>query len=503
MKESVELYACLYANEFPAQALLRLRPELHNQPCVVMEGEPPLQQVCSLNTKARLLGMEHAMTRVEVDTFSQPTVLSRSLESEVATKDILLECAAAFSPRVEDRSEDAALLFGIDIAGTQSLFGPPEMVARDLLERVSFLGISVRITVSSNFHASIALAKGLLPQSVHVIAAGEEATALAPLPLTVLDLTEQQAEIFSLWGIRTLGMLAALPETELISRMGQSGKRLRQLAHGQMPHLFQPAEPVFRLTERMELDSPVEVLDALMFVVNLMLEQVILRATARVLALASVSITLTLEGGATHVRTVRPALPTNDRQLWIKLLHLDLEAHPPQAAILVVSVDAEPGCTSKVQLGLFSPQLPEPSRLDVTMARIRAIVGEENVGRAVLEDTHRQDGFRMEPFEIFPSRPAEITPAPLRPAMRRLRPAEAAFVTLQSERPRTFIFRERRYIVEQAYGPWLTGGNWWTQTLWGCEQWDLVARAQGGTMLCCCLVRDLLQEQWQMVALYD
>ena len=60
MNEPAELYACLYAKEFPAQALLRLRPELHNQPCVVMEGEPPLQQVCSLNTKARLLGMEHA-----------------------------------------------------------------------------------------------------------------------------------------------------------------------------------------------------------------------------------------------------------------------------------------------------------------------------------------------------------------------------------------------------------------------------------------------------------
>jgi len=43
MNESAELYACLYANEFPAQALLRLRPELHNQPCVVMEGEPPLR----------------------------------------------------------------------------------------------------------------------------------------------------------------------------------------------------------------------------------------------------------------------------------------------------------------------------------------------------------------------------------------------------------------------------------------------------------------------------
>jgi protein ImuB len=503
MSRSAEVYACLYAQEFPVQALLRLRPELHDCPCVVMDGEPPLQQVCSLNQKARMIGIVAGMTQVEVDTFAGVTVLRRLPDEEASAKAILLECAGGFSPRVEDRSEDCAFLCVIDIAGTQGLFGPSEALAQNLLARAGAVGITASLAVSSNFHASIALAKGLLPQSVHVIAAGEEATALAPLPLTVLDLTEQQAEIFSLWGIRTLGMLAALPETELISRIGQSGKRLRQLAHGQMPHLFQPAEPVFRLTERMELDSPVEVLDALMFVVNLMLEQVILRATARVLAMASVSITLTLEGGATHVRTVRPALPTNDRQLWIKLLHLDLEAHPPQAAILVVSVDAEPGCTSKVQLGLFSPQLPEPSRLDVTMARIRTIVGEENVGRAVLEDTHRRDGFRMEPFEIFPSRPAVITPAPLRPAMRRLRPAEVASVTLQSGRPRTFVFRERRYIVEQAYGPWLTGGDWWTQTLWGCEQWDLVARAQGGTMLCCCLVRDLLQEQWQMVALYD
>jgi protein ImuB len=327
--------------------------------------------------------------------------------------------------------------------------------------------------------------------------------ALARLPLSVLNLSDEQAEIFALWGIRTLGMLAALPEKELVSRMGQSTKRLRQMARGEMPHLFRPVEPVFALSERMELDTPVELLDALMFVVNLMLEQLIVRATARVLALASVSITLALEGGAAYRRTVRPALPTNDRQLWLKLLHLDLEAHPPQAAILAVTLDAEPGETSKVQLGLFSPQLPEPSRLDVTLARIRAIVGEGNVGCAVLEDTHRTEEFRIEPFRITSSKPLEAAPAVLRPAMRRLRPPEAAFVTVESERPKALFFRERRYAVEQAYGPWLTGGDWWAPTLWGCEQWDLVAYAHDGAMLCGCLVRDLLREQWQMVGIYD
>jgi protein ImuB len=281
MNEPAELYACLCANEFPAQALLRLRPELHNQPCVVMEGEPPLQQVCSLNTEARLLGMEHAMTCVEVGTFPHSVVLSRSLQSEAATKAILIECAGAFSPRIEDGSEDAALLFGIDIAGTVNLFGPPEMLARNLLERVRSLGISAQITISSNFHAAACLAKDLSQHtSIRVIGAGDEATILASLPLAVLDLTETQAETFALWGIHTLGMLAALPEKELIARMGQDGKRLRQLARGELPHLFQPVEPAFALEERMELDTPVELLDSLMFVVGVMLDQLILRAKA-------------------------------------------------------------------------------------------------------------------------------------------------------------------------------------------------------------------------------
>lgn len=504
MTKPVELYACLYAKEFPAQALLRLRPELHDKPCVVLEGEPPLEQVCALNAKACALGVVAGMTKVEVDTFSAITILPRSQKEEAAAKAVLLECAGTFSPRVEDRSEDGAFVCVIDIAGTERLFGLPETLAQNLLRRVRALGVTACVAVSSNFYAAMALAKGMSSQAgVRVVPAGEESTALASLPVEVLELSEEQTETFSLWGIRTLGMLANLPEKELIARMGQEGKGLRQLARGEMPHLFQPMEPAFALEERMELDSPVELLDSLLFVVGVMLEQLIFRATARVLALASVSITLTLEGGATHSRTVRPALPTNDKQVWIKLLHLDLEAHPPQAAILALALAAEPGDTSKVQLGMFSPQLPEPARLDATLARIRAVVGEENVGRAVLKDTHDPEGFRLEPFSVPSAKPSEISSAKPRAAVRQLRPAEAVSITLQSDRPKAFVFRERRYAVEHAYGPWLAGGEWWSATLWGWEQWDLVARAQDGALLCCCLVRDLMNDLWQMVALYD
>jgi protein ImuB len=501
MNSLAELYVCLYAREFPAQALLRLRPELHDKPCVVMEGDPPLEVVSSLNTKARLKGLQAGMTRVEVETVAGPVVLRRSLEAEAATKAALFECAGAFSPHVEDRSEVSAFVCCIDIAGTQNLFGPPEMLARHLRQRVRALGISARVAMSSNLHAAVCLAKGLMGSSLRVVQQGDEATALASLPLSVLSLTETQSATFALWGIHTLGMLAALPEKELISRMGQEGKRLRQIARGELPHLFQAIEVPFTLKERADLDSPLENLESLLFGLSVMLEQLILRAQARIVMLASVTITLYLDGGGSHTRTVRPARPTNDKQLWLKLLHLDLEAHPPQAAILTVELHAEPGHSSTVQFGLFSPQLPEPGRLDVTLARIAAMVGEGNVGQAVLDDTHAPEGFHMEPFRV--SREDASAELQSKVCLRRIRPPQQLAVVLEVARPASFFYRNQHCVVERAYGPWLASGEWWEQTIWGQEQWDLVARAADGGLLFCCMVRDLMQDQWQLVALYD
>jgi protein ImuB len=91
----------------------------------------------------------------------------------------------------------------------------------------------------------------------------------------------------------------------------------------------------------------------------------------------------------------------------------------------------------------------------------------------------------------------------LRGAVRQLRPPEQITVTLEARRPVRFSFRGQRYTVDRAYGPWLAGGDWWQQTLWGHEQWDLVSRTEAGTILCCCAVRDRMRGGWQVAALYD
>jgi hypothetical protein len=109
---------------------------------------------------------------------------------------------------------------------------------------------------------------------------------------------------------------------------------------------------------------------------------------------------MTLAGGTQHKRVIRPALPSIDRKFLLKLLQLEIAAHPPQAAVLSFTLTAEAGQSSKVQLGLFAPQMPEPSRLDVTIARSKAIAGEDRVGSPVLEDTCRSGGFRIEGFSV-------------------------------------------------------------------------------------------------------
>ena len=76
-------------------------------------------------------------------------------------------------------------------------------------------------------------------------------------------------------------------------------------------------------------------------------------------------------------------------------------------------------------------------------------------------------------------------------------------VTLENARPASFFYRSQRCTVERAYGPWLKSGEWWEQTIWGQEQWDLVARSQDGGLLFCCMIRGVIEDEWQLVALYD
>jgi protein ImuB len=523
------LYACAYAAEFPAQALLRLQPDLAAEPVAVLEGQAPEESVCALNGQARRRGAALGMTRLEAESLGGLKLLARSPESEVAARAVFLECAAQFSPRVEkmnegEASERRACACVLDIAGTERLFGPPEQLAGRLRAALAGAGFRASIAVSANYDA--ARMKAAAGRGIAVIAEGAEASALEKLPIAVLGLIEEHAETFALWGIGTLGELARLPEAALVTRCGAEARRWHALARGAAEHAFQPIEPEFSLEEFCAFETPVEQIDSLLFVGARMIDCLAARASSRALALASIDVEMKLEGGETYRRTIRPALPTSNRKFLLKLLQLEIGAHPPRAAVMALRLTAEAGPSSKVQLGLFTPQMPEPSRLDVTLARLKALVGEDRVGAPALQDTHQAGSFRMEEFSLAGGKAAPAgapsfaqfdrakggkpqnsttSPTQVRPrmALRRVRPPMPVRVVLHALKPAAFRDAENRFEVVAAYGPWRSSGCWWSDGEWDTEEWDVLATKADGAPAACLLLYDRKQGAWRLEAFYD
>ena len=88
---SRELYACLHAAEFPAQAVLRLRPDLKAQPVAVLDGPAHDQSICAFNRLAAQRGVVHGLSRLEAECISGVQLLMRAPAIEQAARAVMLE----------------------------------------------------------------------------------------------------------------------------------------------------------------------------------------------------------------------------------------------------------------------------------------------------------------------------------------------------------------------------------------------------------------------------
>jgi len=526
-------FACIFVPDFPVEALLRVEPDLRGQALAVLEGKVPLQTIFALNEKARHAGVSPGMTKLQVEACSALVLRPRSLLQEAAAHAALLDCAQSFSPRVEDMGCDTVLL---DLAGMGPLFGPLPKIARDVARRASALGLEANVAVAANPETAALAAHGF--SGVIVIPEGREAEQLGNLPLEVLftggcDL--QTFEVLQGWGIRNFRSLAALPEIALSERLGQEGIRLQQLARGCSSRSLVPVEPPLIFEEAIELEYPLVLLEPLAFLLARLLDQLCIRLGTRALATQELNLDLTLECSApdraptcperaqtrrNFHRTLRLPVPLLDPKVFLKLLQLDLNAHPPGAPIVKVRLSAEPVRPRAAQSGLFLPPTPEPEKLELTLARIAGIVGENKVGSLQLLDTHHPEAFRMRHFDPHreepaarktkasgnnpPAQPQKQNEVPVT-AMRIFRPPLKATVTLQEGRPARIECSRRKEICGKilwAAGPWRTSGDWWEQEGWARDEWDIALQEAAGITLYR-LVRDLLSGQWQVEGNYD
>jgi protein ImuB len=402
--------------------------------------------------------------------------------------------ASEFSPRVEEIDGATVVL---DIAGMERLFGSPRRIAELIAAKA---GPHANVAVASNRSAAVHAARGY--PGIVVIPPGEEAARLSGLPVTLLATSEEVLETLAHWGIGTFGDLAALPETGLAERFGQEGVRLRKLARGEGSAPLWPDREATQWMERIEIEHPLELLEPLSFLLSSLLHKLCERLAERALALIELRLALGLEGGGTHERRMRLPVPMRNPAAFLKLLMLDLDAHPPGAPVVSVTLAAEPAKPRALQEGLFLPPAPEPEKLELTLKRLRAVVGEDNVGSPELVDTHRPGAFRVvQPFAVAK---LTLTPAPASLAMRRFRPPVAAQVSPAGGAPERLRAGKPggdriEGSVIAAAGPWRTSGDWWTASPWARDDWDL-ALTDGGLYR---VYREFFSGRWFIDGRYD
>ena len=527
------MFACVFIPDFPAEALVRGEPELRECGVAVLEGKAPLLTVTALNERARDLGAELGMTKAQAESVAGLKLRLRAPAQESAAHAALLDCAQSFSPRVEDTAADTVTL---DVSGLERIFGPLPKLARDLARRASEMGLEANVAVAANADAALHAARGF--SGVTVITAGKEAERLGTLPVEVLyharddEPALQILETLDSWGVRTFRALARLPELALSERLGQEGLRLRALALGATTRVLVPAEPPLEFREALELEHPVELLEPLAFLLARLLEQICARLAARALATNEIRLRLTLSPDVEisadcrmpnadcrmenapddrrFERVLRLPVPMQDAKTFLKLLQLDLQAHPPSAPVMKVELEALPVRPRAAQGGLFLPAAPTPERMELTLARVAGVVGDGRAGAAEVLDSHRPDSFRMKKYQLADlelrgkkSVATQNSRFKIQNcALRLFRPPLCARVELRGPTPVRLTCQQARGDIVAAAGPWRTSGEWWTDDGWARDEWDVAVETKSGKVLYR-IYRDLESNEWFVFGSYD
>lgn len=464
---------------------------------------------------------------------------------------VLLDVAQQYSPRAAWAAEHTIAL---DLSGLERLFGDARAIGEALRGQLADRGLQTHIAIAGTRTAAHLMA--VARAGLTIVDPGGEAAALAPLAIDVLteiraappesrvsilgptrfyrsspvqelvrprrrvlkaDGTRADAKTGSVlgedllatlrrWGIRTLGQIAALPPPELAARIGADGPRVQALARGEDAGPLVPIVADERFEATLALEWPIDGLEPLSFVLSRLLDPVCAHLDRRGRAAAILHVELRLVTRTTWARRLELPSPITDPRALRTLALLDLESHPPSAGIDAVTVRVEPTAARTLQHSLLERARPRPDQISTLMARLTALMGDRQVGCPMLIDSHRPGAFEMAPFtgEDRPSHESDAVAPARAPALRRFRQPLVASVVIEDGYPARLRVSAGAATVTggrvvACAGPWRASGEWWADTAWDHDEWDIGL----DTGVVCRLFRDRRKDRWYVAGAYD
>ena len=492
--------ACLWVPHFAAAAALREEPDLRHRAVAIAGGTAPARTTVDVTDEAWESGVRPGMPEAEaVARCPALIVRAASEERDRAAQEALLAVALGTSPRIEDGGPGIVY---VDLDGLGALYGDESAIGERLAHHMLRISLPARVGIARSRAAALSAAR--LGRRVSVIPIGGEGAALAAAPLSLLELAPELSQVLTRWGVRTLGDLADLPRAGLVARLGSIGLAAQDLARGVDSSPFRPYAPPPFYQEVQGLEWEIVSLESLASVVEPLLERLAARLDVAHLATDQLTLALGLADGGRHERVVDLAYPMSEAPPMQALLRLDLEAHPPRAAIVHVALGARPVRVRAGQGGFWRPRTPAARELAVVLARLAALVGSANLGSPASVDSHRPGAVVVEPFALATpengGRKQTQREEPIKSlALRRIRPPCPAEVDTAAERPVAVSAGSVAGRVIACAGPWRTSGEWWREEAWARDEWDVALSDR----TLCRLVRDHVARRWFLDGLYD
>ncbi|WP_414660113.1 DNA polymerase Y family protein [Horticoccus sp. 23ND18S-11] len=544
------MFAVLYIADFALHAVLRTEPGSAAQAAALFAQSRQKSIVLEANAAARRAGIEPGMTAPQA-VARCPTLLIRTPQPAVQAeaRAALLAVGFTLSPAIEDTAPGvctadlkggstspetlaAAALARLDHLGLPATAGiartpllalyaakvgsgvPPEPpTATDDVSRWTkpslpaaddFFQLVAEHPPEASAHRPDRLAEAPAPYHAHhgrVRTVIDEKSFLAPLPLASAEPPPELAPVFFAWGVHTLGELTALPRDDIVRRFGAAGLALWQRATGGGTRPLHLVVPATGFSVALELESAVETLEPLLFLIRRLLDRLTLELRAGQHVAAAIDFTIRLESDARHTRNFRLPEPTADAEILFRTLHTHLESLRTDAAIVALELNLVPTRPLVRQHGIFDTGLRDPHGFAETLARVAALVHAERVGTPQREDTHRPDAVKLvTPAPVVPP-PAEApVHAPHGLPLRRFRPPLPATLEFAAPaRQPVYVHTDRFHgAITDLRGPWRSSGDWWQgDRAWQRIEYD-IAIAGGGLYR---LLR--VDEAWFIEGEYD
>ena len=442
-------------------ATARLRDATLAQRALLVVNTLERGRVIDCDARAFELGARTGMTLLQASACAREAAVAVDEPAHGRTLwEAALDALDAASPLVEDAGDGLAFLEMRGIEG-----GPAQWLAA---VRTALAQSPLHFALALGPNRFVARAAALAGRKE--VASSEARAFLAPLPLHFLALDAATTERLRLFGVRTLGELAALPHGPFVRRFGIEAARWHAHARGFDPTPLVPRPRTLRIDRSLYGEGMAEREDQLLFALRTLVQRVADDVAYAGKRCGRLRLALECEDGAGHELLATLAQPTAQATTMFDLVRARLEGTTLQAPVVGLRLGAERLEEGGTELTLFTGSDPDPEIVGVALARLEAALGPRSALRAHLVEGYRYESrFKYEPFsagEFAPARFAErrsAVPDARGTLVLRLIAPRPIEVTMRAGKP-AFVGTPPQAVLELA-GPWRADEAWWDDAL--------------------------------------